>query len=188
MVDPKTRLRLRARRLEHQLRKQTDRALVPVRRLRARALRLRQRAATTAVQGLALAGGLVEALAILRDQRRRFARRASKSAEQPAVERAVGRSVIEPEADAAAAEPEPETPHADERTIRRMAEREHGGISTDEMLARYEAGLNPGGLHGRAMRDRLGTDDVRHVEDEPDDPKARRPGHARHMPAHRRGS
>lgn len=41
---------------------------------------------------------------------------------------------------------------ADERTIRRIAEKQAGGISTAEGVARYERGENPGGLHHKARR------------------------------------
>ena len=41
--------------------------------------------------------------------------------------------------------------HADERTIRRIAEAELGGISSEESVARYARGENPGGLHHKAQ-------------------------------------
>jgi hypothetical protein len=41
---------------------------------------------------------------------------------------------------------------ADERTIRRIAEAQSGGISSQESDARYESGEHPGGLHGKAVR------------------------------------
>ncbi len=41
---------------------------------------------------------------------------------------------------------------ADERTIRRIAEAQAGGISSQESDARYESGEHPGGLHGKAFR------------------------------------
>jgi hypothetical protein len=44
----------------------------------------------------------------------------------------------------------PET--ADERTFRRIAEQQAGGISSQEGSARYERGENPGGLHHKAQR------------------------------------
>ena len=37
--------------------------------------------------------------------------------------------------------------HADERTIRRMAEAQQGGKSSEESRLAYERGDNPGGLH-----------------------------------------
>src|SRR5689334_10035332 len=44
-------------------------------------------------------------------------------------------------------------PHADERTIRRIAEAQRGGMSSDESARRYAQGDNPGGTHGfRAVR------------------------------------
>src|SRR3954468_20934374 len=42
--------------------------------------------------------------------------------------------------------------YADERTMRRMAEAERGGLSSRESTARYERGENPGGLHHKAVR------------------------------------
>src|SRR5262245_35638662 len=44
----------------------------------------------------------------------------------------------------------PET--ADERTIRRMAEAERGGMSSAEGIDRWLRGDNPGGLHQKAQR------------------------------------
>jgi hypothetical protein len=41
--------------------------------------------------------------------------------------------------------------HADERTIRRTAEAQDGGISSEESRAAYERGDNPGGLHQGGM-------------------------------------
>ncbi|MDI1450885.1 hypothetical protein [Polyangium sp. 6x1] len=41
---------------------------------------------------------------------------------------------------------------ADERTMRRIAEAQSGGISSQESDARYESGEHPGGLHGKAVR------------------------------------
>ncbi|UQA58272.1 hypothetical protein [Polyangium aurulentum] len=41
---------------------------------------------------------------------------------------------------------------ADERTMRRIAERQAGGISSQESDARYVSGENPGGLHQKARR------------------------------------
>ncbi|MDI1451348.1 hypothetical protein [Polyangium sp. 6x1] len=37
--------------------------------------------------------------------------------------------------------------HADEKTQRRTAESQHGGISSEESSRRYETGENPGGTH-----------------------------------------
>jgi hypothetical protein len=41
---------------------------------------------------------------------------------------------------------------ADEKTIRRIAEAQAGGISSAESDARYARGENPGGLHHKAQR------------------------------------
>jgi hypothetical protein len=42
---------------------------------------------------------------------------------------------------------------SDERTMRRIAEAQAGGMSSEEGRARYERGEHPGGLHGKAERD-----------------------------------
>lgn len=86
--------------------------------------------------------------------------------------------------------------HADERTIRRIAEEQVGGMSTDEMLERYESGEHPGGMQGGAFipPEDMEEGKVReslHAEpydDEPADPKMRRPGHRRGMSTQRAGS
>lgn len=39
--------------------------------------------------------------------------------------------------------------HADEKTIRHLAEVQLGGSSTEESLAAFQEGRNPGGLHHR---------------------------------------
>ena len=44
--------------------------------------------------------------------------------------------------------------HADERTIRKMAEAQVGGVSSEESRLAYERGDNPGGLHHH-HRDRV---------------------------------
>src|SRR5437899_1160981 len=38
-------------------------------------------------------------------------------------------------------------PHADERTIRRIAEEQDGGVSSERSVQAYARGENPGGLH-----------------------------------------
>lgn len=78
---------------------------------------------------------------------------------------------------------------ADERTMRRIAEAQAGGISSAEAAGRWRRGENPGGIHHKA---------VRRVEDEADlarsdldEPKARKervPGGGRHLPTGRRGA
>jgi len=81
--------------------------------------------------------------------------------------------------------PTPE--HADERTIRRMAEAERGGSSSRESSARYERGENPGGLHHKAVR-RDGPEHPRPRLEEPQERKEKVPGGERHIPIMRRGS
>lgn len=89
-----------------------------------------------------------------------------------------------------------EMPHADERTIRQAAEHERGGIGTGEMHARYETGDHPGGLHEKAAKppeDQVGgrlreKPHAHPYDDEPPDPKTRRPGHRRAMSSKRAGA
>ncbi len=88
---------------------------------------------------------------------------------------------------AARAEQRPSIEYADERTIRRVLERQRGGISSQESAARYERGENPGGLHHKAVR-REGPEHPEHHPDEPKERKEQVPGGARHLSAMRRGS
>jgi hypothetical protein len=81
----------------------------------------------------------------------------------------------------------PPARRADERTIRRLAERERGGLSSRESAARYERGENPGGLHHKAVR-REGPEHPRHHLEEPKERKEKMPGGVRHIPVMRRGS
>jgi hypothetical protein len=47
--------------------------------------------------------------------------------------------------------------NADERTQRRIAEEQHGGISSQESAERYASGENPGGTHqGGTKKDEQG--------------------------------
>lgn len=95
-----------------------------------------------------------------------------------------------------ASSPNSEPEHADERTIRRIAEEQVGGMSTDEMIERYESGEHPGGMQGGALVPPEGLEEGRVREslhahpydDEPPDPKLRRPGHRRGMSTQRAGS
>jgi hypothetical protein len=81
----------------------------------------------------------------------------------------------------------PFTDHADERTIRRLAELQRGGLSSREGVARYERGENPGGLHHKAVR-REGPEHPRHHLEEPKERKEKIPGRVRCIPVMRRGS
>jgi hypothetical protein len=81
----------------------------------------------------------------------------------------------------------PTIEHADERTIRRIAEAERGGLSSRESAARYERGENPGGLHHKAVR-REGPEHPRPRLEEPQERKEKVPGGTRHIPVMRRGS
>jgi hypothetical protein len=81
----------------------------------------------------------------------------------------------------------PPTPqHADERTARRVAEAQSGGVSSAESAARLARGENPGGLHHKRVLyespERLRPD-----QDEPPERKVRIHGRERHLPAMRRG-
>ena len=101
-----------------------------------------------------------------------------------------------PNEQAAGHEHEPAPQHADERTIRRTAEHQQGGLSTEEMHARYDEGRHPGGLHEQATKPpedvapgRLRESLHAHpYDDEPPDPKLRRPGHGRAMSSKRAGA
>jgi hypothetical protein len=77
--------------------------------------------------------------------------------------------------------------HADERTIRRMAEAERGGTSSRESWARYLRGENPGGLHHKAVR-REGPEHPRPRLEEPQERKEKVPGGTRRIAVMRRGS
>jgi hypothetical protein len=77
--------------------------------------------------------------------------------------------------------------HADERTLRRMAEAERGGISSAESAARWQRGDNPGGMHHKSVR-REGPEHLRPSQDEPQDRKEREPRGEKHMAATRRGA
>jgi hypothetical protein len=81
----------------------------------------------------------------------------------------------------------PPSEHADEKTIRRLAEAERGGLSSRESSARYERGDNPGGLHHKAVR-REGPEHARHHLDEPKERKEKVPGGTRRIAVMRRGS
>jgi hypothetical protein len=75
---------------------------------------------------------------------------------------------------------------ADERTIRRTAERQAGGMSSQESDARYVSGENPGGLHQKARRPEPDSEEY-----ETEDPYGRTETHRhtrRTMAFTRRGS
>jgi hypothetical protein len=84
-------------------------------------------------------------------------------------------------------------PVADERTQRRMAEAERGGLSSAEGIDRWMRGENPGGLHHKASRnpeeepDRV-PERERPAQEEPQGRHERMPGRQRALPATRRGS
>ena len=77
--------------------------------------------------------------------------------------------------------------YADERTMRRIAEAERGGLSSRESTARYERGENPGGLHHKAVR-REGPEHERPGMEEPQERREKVPGGPRRIPVTRRGS
>ena len=78
--------------------------------------------------------------------------------------------------------------HADERAGRRLAEAEHGGLSTDASNALYASGANPGGMHHKAVRREEGPEHPRPEQEEPQERKERVPGGEHYMAAIRRGS
>jgi len=84
----------------------------------------------------------------------------------------------------------PSTPvvpeHADERTARRLAEAQNGGLSSAESDARLTRGDNPGGLHQKRVP-REGPERLRPDQDEPPERKERGHGRERHLSAMRRG-
>lgn len=90
--------------------------------------------------------------------------------------------------------PSPTIPeHADERTRRRMAEAEHGGVSSEEGTERWLRGENPGGLHHKAPRAPAEEADLtaerqRPGQEEPPARKDRAPRGERQMAASRRGA
>jgi hypothetical protein len=75
---------------------------------------------------------------------------------------------------------------ADERTARRIAEAQRGGVSSAESAARWAAGENPGGLHHKAVR-RESPERPRPTDEEPPERKERTPRGEKHMPVNRRG-
>ncbi len=77
-------------------------------------------------------------------------------------------------------------PPADERTARRLAEAERGGLSSAESAARLACGDNPGGLHHKRVQ-REGPERPRPEQDEPPERKERLHGREKHLPALRRG-
>jgi hypothetical protein len=78
--------------------------------------------------------------------------------------------------------------HADERTIRRIAEAQSGGTSSQESAARYARGENPGGMHHKAVRRDEGPVHPRPEYEEPQERKETVPGGERHIAVNRRGS
>jgi hypothetical protein len=77
--------------------------------------------------------------------------------------------------------------HADERTIRRMAEAERGGLSSQESAARYARGENPGGMHHKSVRREV-PEHQRPELYEPQERKETVPGKEKHIAVMRRGS
>ena len=76
--------------------------------------------------------------------------------------------------------------HADERTLRRVAEAERGGISSEESAARFARQENPGGTHHKAPR-REERAHPRPAQEEPQARVERVPGGEKRMHAVRRG-
>jgi hypothetical protein len=81
---------------------------------------------------------------------------------------------------------------ADERTMRRIAEAQQGGMSSSEGMERWLSGANPGGLHHKAPRRPEDEPDMmpereRPEQEEPQGRKERSPGGERHLAETRRG-
>lgn len=85
--------------------------------------------------------------------------------------------------------PESHAPwQADERTMRRVAEAEAGGISSQESAARYARGENPGGTHQKATgRPSEQMPHPRPSFEEPQERVERAPRGERRLPSTRRG-
>ena len=77
--------------------------------------------------------------------------------------------------------------HADERTIRRMAEAERGGLSSQQSAALYASGQNPGGTHHKSVRREV-PEHQRPELYEPQERKETIPGKEKHIAVMRRGS
>lgn len=93
-----------------------------------------------------------------------------------------------PRSDGQTSSAKPRAPaHADERTIRRIAEAERGGLSSKESAARYMRGENPGGLHHKAVHHE-GPEHQRPAFYEPQERKETVPGGERHIAVMRRGA
>jgi hypothetical protein len=75
---------------------------------------------------------------------------------------------------------------SDERTSRRIAEAEHGGISSAESAARWERGENRGGTHHRSVRHE-GPSHPRPEQEEPQGRKERELLGVKRMAVSRRG-
>lgn len=81
----------------------------------------------------------------------------------------------------------------DEKTMRRVAEAQHGGLSSEESAARYARGENPGGTHAftaKTPNPETGATPVhqRPEFEEPQDRVERTPGGERHMSSVRKAS
>jgi hypothetical protein len=77
--------------------------------------------------------------------------------------------------------------HADERTLRRTAEMERGGLSSEESAARFARRGYRGGTHQKAVHQDEGPLHQRPEQEEPQERVERTPGGEKHMPAVRRG-
>jgi hypothetical protein len=81
--------------------------------------------------------------------------------------------------------------NADERTMRRVAEVQRGGLSSEQSDARYASGQHPGGIHQRSTApppaDADSSQHQRPEHEEPQDRVERVRGRERRMPSTRRG-
>jgi len=78
--------------------------------------------------------------------------------------------------------------HADERTMRRMAEQSAGGTSSAESAARYAHNGHLAGTHGGKAAPHEGPEHQRPELEEPQARKARKPGGDDHIPEKRSGA
>ncbi|WP_437855933.1 hypothetical protein [Sorangium sp. So ce363] len=78
--------------------------------------------------------------------------------------------------------------HADERTMRRTAERDAGGTSSAESAARYAGGVHVGGTHGGKAVPREGPEHQRPELEEPQARIERTSGGEDHIPEKRSGA
>ena len=113
-----------------------------------------------------------------RVRRVRFVRRSRILGRLERLGRALSRNVLE----------RARRPRRAERSIRRQAEKQRGGLSTAESAARYSRGENRGGTHGGRAVHFDGPEHERPRDVEPQARDERVPGGHAHMSEHRGGN